>query len=82
MTLHQSEAFLIVSSMLGLFVWGGLRHDVVALLALSAALLVGIVPADKAFLGFASPVIMYPSGGHRGVADLRCSKGMEQSVGL
>ncbi len=58
MTLHQSEAFLIVASMLGLFVWGGLRYDVVALLALAAALLAGIVPADKAFLGFASPVII------------------------
>jgi di/tricarboxylate transporter len=58
MTLHQSEAFLIVAAMLGLFVWGGLRHDIVALLALAAALLTGVVPADKAFLGFANPVII------------------------
>jgi di/tricarboxylate transporter len=58
MTLHQSEAFLIVASMLGLFVCGGLRYDVVALLALAAALLTGVVPADKAFLGFANPVII------------------------
>lgn len=58
MTLHQGEAFLIVASMLGLFVWGGLRHDIVALLALASALLTGIVPADKAFLGLANPVII------------------------
>lgn len=58
MTLHQSEAFLIVASMLGLFVWGRLRYDVVALLALGAALLMGVVPAEKAFLGFANPVIV------------------------
>ena len=58
MTLHQSEAFLIVAAMLGLFVWCGLRHDIVALLALAAALLTGVVPADKAFLGFANPVII------------------------
>lgn len=58
MTLHQAEAFSIVAAMLGLFVWGGLRYDVVALLALSAALLTGVVPADKAFLGFANPVII------------------------
>src|SRR5690348_2000433 len=58
MTLHQSEAFLIVAAMLGLFVWGGLRYDLVALLALAAALLTGVVPAEKAFLGFASPVII------------------------
>jgi di/tricarboxylate transporter len=58
MTLHQSEAFVIVASMLGLFVWGGLRYDIVALLALAAALLTGVVPPDKAFLGFANPVII------------------------
>lgn len=58
MTLHQSEAFFIVTSMLGLFVWGGLRYDLVALLALATALLTGIVPAEKAFLGFANPVII------------------------
>src|SRR5690348_6320593 len=58
MTFHQAEAFLIVASMLGLFVWGGLRYDVVALLALATALLTGVVPTDKAFLGFASPVII------------------------
>jgi di/tricarboxylate transporter len=58
MTLHQSEAFLIVASMLGLFVWGRLRHDIVALLALAAALLTGVVPAGKAFLGFANPVVI------------------------
>lgn len=58
MTLHQAEAFSIVAAMLGLFVWGGLRYDVVALLALALALLTGVVPADKAFLGFANPVIV------------------------
>jgi di/tricarboxylate transporter len=58
MTFHQAEAFLIVGSMLGLFVWGGLRYDVVALLALATGLLTGVVPADKAFLGFANPVII------------------------
>jgi di/tricarboxylate transporter len=58
MTLHQSEAFLIVTSMLGLFAWGRLRHDIVALLALAAGLLTGVVPAGQAFLGFANPVII------------------------
>lgn len=58
MTLDQGEAFAIVGSMLGLFAWGGLRYDLVALLALAAALLTGVVPADKAFLGFANPVII------------------------
>jgi di/tricarboxylate transporter len=58
MTLHQSEAFLIVASMLGLFAWGRLRHDIVALLALAAGLVTGVVPAGKAFFGFANPVVI------------------------
>jgi len=57
-TIHQGEAFLIIASMLGLFVWGGLRHDLIALLALVAALVTGVVPPGKAFLGFANPVII------------------------
>jgi di/tricarboxylate transporter len=58
MAIHQIEAFLIVVFMLGLFAWGGLRHDIVALLALAGALVTGVVPAAKAFLGFANPVII------------------------
>lgn len=58
MTLHQGEAFLIVTLMLGLFVWGRLRHDIVALLALAGTLLTGVVPAEKAFLGFSNPIII------------------------
>lgn len=58
MTLHQAEAFLIVAGMLVLFVSERLRYDVVAALALSAAALTGIVPPQKAFQGFANPVII------------------------
>src|SRR6185312_5548090 len=58
MTLHQIEAFLIVGSMLALFAWDRLRYDLVAAAALSVAALTGVVPADKAFEGFANPVII------------------------
>ncbi len=58
MTIHQGEAFLIIASMLGLFLWSGLRHDLVALLVLAAAVVTGVVPTSKAFLGFANPVII------------------------
>jgi di/tricarboxylate transporter len=58
MTLHQALAFAIVVVMMGLFVWGRLRYDLVALAALFAAVLVGIVPADKAFAGFSDDIVI------------------------
>ena len=53
MTLPQIEALAIVGLMLVLFISDRLRYDLVAALALSAALLTGVVPAKKAFEGFA-----------------------------
>ena len=58
MPLPQIEALAIVAGMLILFVSDRLRYDLVAALALSAAVLTGIVPAKKAFEGFANPVIV------------------------
>ena len=54
----QIEALAIIAGMLVLFVSDRLRYDLVAALALSAAVLTGVVPAKKAFEGFASPVII------------------------
>jgi di/tricarboxylate transporter len=54
----QILAFAIVVVMMGLFVWGRLRYDLVALLALLAAVLTGIVPADKAFSGFSDDIVI------------------------
>lgn len=58
MTLPQGTAFAIVAVMMALFVWGRLRYDVVALLALVAAVLTGIVPAKEAFTGFGDDVVI------------------------
>lgn len=58
MTAAQGFAFAIVGSMMVLFVWGRLRFDVVALLALFASVLAGIVPAKEAFAGFADDVVV------------------------
>ena len=58
MTLLQIEALAIVAGMLILFVSDRLRYDLVAAIALSAAVLAGVVPAKKAFEGFASPVVI------------------------
>ena len=58
LTLPQIEALAIVAGMLALFVSDRLRYDIVAALALSAAIITGVVPASRAFLGFANPVII------------------------
>jgi di/tricarboxylate transporter len=58
MTLHQAEAFLIILAMLALFMQGRLRYDLVAALALLTAVVLGVVPTAKAFLGFSNPVIV------------------------
>src|SRR5579875_2572021 len=44
--------------MLGLFLSDRLRYDIVGMLALSVAMLTGVVPADRAFRGFSNPVII------------------------
>jgi len=58
MTLPQILALTIVAAMMGLFVWGRLRYDLVALLALLTAVLVGIVPAEQAFSGFGDDIVI------------------------
>jgi di/tricarboxylate transporter len=58
MTTPQILAFTILSGMMALFVWGRLRYDLVAMLALLAAVLAGIVPYDKAFSGFSDDIII------------------------
>ena len=58
MTHPQILAFAVVAGMMGLFVWGRLRYDLVAALALLIAVLVGIVPADKAFTGFSDDIVI------------------------
>src|SRR5690242_3115070 len=56
MTLDQALAFGIIIATIGLFVWGRLAYDLVALLALLAGVATGIVPAAKAFEGFSDDV--------------------------
>jgi di/tricarboxylate transporter len=58
MTVQQGLAFAIVGVMMALFIWGRIRYDVVALLALVAAVFSGIVPAKEAFTGFSDDVVI------------------------
>lgn len=50
--------FLILGLALAGFVWGRIRYDLVALLALLAGVVSGVVPAEEAFLGFGHPAVV------------------------
>ncbi len=58
MNLLQIEATAIVVVMLALFAWDRWRYDVVALVALLAALAAGVVKPESAFEGFSSQVVV------------------------
>ncbi|WP_090567403.1 SLC13 family permease [Belnapia rosea] len=58
MTLDQALAFGILGVTVGLFAWGRLPYDLVAMLALLAGLVTGIVPAHGAFTGFSDDIIV------------------------
>jgi di/tricarboxylate transporter len=58
MTLDQTILFLIIATTMGLFIWGRLRYDMVAVLALLSAVYLGVVPADDAFRGFGHPAVI------------------------
>lgn len=49
MTTPQILIFAILTATMALFLWGRFRHDIVALLALLACTLTGLVPAENAF---------------------------------
>ncbi|WP_288588355.1 SLC13 family permease, partial [uncultured Methylobacterium sp.] len=58
MTLDQGLAFGLIGVTVLLFIWGRLPYDLVALLSLVAGVALGLVPASKAFDGFADDVVI------------------------
>jgi di/tricarboxylate transporter len=58
MTLPQILSCSLVVAMMAAFVWGRLRYDVVALLALLAGVTLGVVPAKEAFKGFSDDIVI------------------------
>ena len=58
MTFPQMTAFAIVAAMMALFVWGRLRYDLVAMLALLAAIATGVVSPKEAFSGFSDDIVI------------------------
>jgi di/tricarboxylate transporter len=58
LTTEQIAAAALLAATLGLFAWGRIRFDMAALLALLAAVALGLTPAEQAFLGFAHPAVI------------------------
>lgn len=58
MTIPQILAFAVIGGMMALFIWGRLRYDLVAGLALLVSVLIGIVPFDRAFSGFSDDIVI------------------------
>ncbi len=58
MTLPQILSIATLLGMMGLFVWGRFRYDVTAIIALLAALVLGIVKPADAFRGFSDDIVM------------------------
>ena len=50
--------FCLLLLTLGLFIWGPLRYDVVAIFALMMAVLIGAVPSHEAFVGLGNPAVI------------------------
>lgn len=55
---QQIMIFAILGGTMVLFLWGRWRHDIVALLALMATVLTGLVDGQVAFTGFAEPAVI------------------------
>ena len=58
MTPDQIILFSLLFFVFIFLIWGRWRYDLVAFVALLAALLTGIVPTDKAFSGFGHPAVV------------------------
>jgi Citrate transporter len=55
---EQIEGLSLLVCMLALFLSERLRYDLVAALTLAAVIIFGVVPADRAFTGFANPALI------------------------
>ena len=58
MTAPQTTLLVILALTLAGFIWGRFRHDVVALAALMAAVVTGLVAPERAFGGFGHPAVI------------------------
>jgi di/tricarboxylate transporter len=58
MTLSQILSMTTLAGMMALFIWGRFRYDVTAIIALLAALVLGIVKPKDAFTGFSDDIVI------------------------
>jgi di/tricarboxylate transporter len=58
MTQDNILILTILAAMIGMFLWGRWRHDMVALGALLATVVAGLVPGAEAFSGFGHPAVI------------------------
>lgn len=58
MTLPQFLSFASIALMMIFFVWGRLRYDMVAMLALAASVAAGTVAPEVAFSGFSADIFI------------------------
>ncbi len=58
MEFEQAVVFAILAAAMVLFAWGRWRYDVVAVLALVACVVAGVVPMADAFDGFGHPAVV------------------------
>lgn len=58
MTTPQYLSLALLAGMMGLFIWGRFRYDVTALIALIAAMALGLVKPKDAFAGFSDDIVI------------------------
>ena len=58
MQTNQILILVILAITVGMFLWGRWRHDMVAMGALLACVVTGLLPASEAFLGFGHPAVV------------------------
>lgn len=58
----MTTTLIILSLTIAMFIWGRVRSDVVALMALTALLLCGILTPAEALTGFSSPIVVMMAG--------------------
>jgi di/tricarboxylate transporter len=58
MNTEQLIVFGVLGATLALFIWGRWRYDIVALIALLAMVISGLVPSERAFAGFGHPAVV------------------------
>ncbi|MDS1311114.1 SLC13 family permease [Marinobacter xiaoshiensis] len=58
MSIEQGIVFAVLGITLAMFVWNRIRFDVVAMLALLAVAISGLVPTEELFAGFGHPAVI------------------------